>query len=152
MPKIIDQAIKKALVPLIERVVKSEGTIESYNVRLDDLTTRSEAREEAEGSFGALDAMQYKITTLRVEVVQFQSMDNSMLWGNVSLPDSLSTMAKMPSVMPSFSEHPKVTLHVESVDADESERDEDDLAKDEVTDYDRSLTLLICLGGLFERY
>jgi len=130
MPKIIDQAIKKALAPLIERVVKFEGTIESHNVRLDDLTTRLEAREEVEGSFGALDAMQYKITTLRVEVVQFQSMDISMLWGDVSLPDAPSPMAKMLSVMPSFSEHPEVTLHVEYVDADEIERDDDDLAKE----------------------
>ncbi|WMV24614.1 hypothetical protein MTR67_017999 [Solanum verrucosum] len=68
-PKIIDQAIEKALSLFIYRVVKCEGFIEIDNVMLDNLTTRLEVKEKEEGSSGALDTMKDELATLQTEMV-----------------------------------------------------------------------------------
>ncbi|KAH0650700.1 hypothetical protein KY284_030612 [Solanum tuberosum] len=93
-PKLIEQTIKKALVPLVERMVKCEGTIKSHNVRLNDLTARLEAWEMVECISGALDTMRDELATLRVEVVLLQSTYISMLWGDVPLLDTPVPMSE----------------------------------------------------------
>ncbi|KAH0709419.1 hypothetical protein KY284_010846 [Solanum tuberosum] len=129
MPRLIDHAIKKALPHFIEYMVKCDGTIESHIVRLDDLTTRLEAREKGQGSSGALDSMRDKIATLRAEVVQLPSMNISMIWVDGPLQDAPAPMPKMPSVVPPSSDQPDIAMHVWSVDADKNERADDDLAE-----------------------
>ncbi|KAH0647666.1 hypothetical protein KY285_032914 [Solanum tuberosum] len=83
IPKIICRAIEKALTPLIDR----------------EWSTILEAQEKVKGSSGTLDTLRDQLATLQAEVVQFQSMGISMLWGDAPLPDAPSSMPVMSSIM-----------------------------------------------------
>uniref|UniRef100_M1DNJ8 Integrase core domain containing protein n=1 Tax=Solanum tuberosum TaxID=4113 RepID=M1DNJ8_SOLTU len=121
IPKLIDQAIQEHLAHLTKLVVKCEWDIESHTLRLDDLSTRIEAQEKAKGSFGALETMRAEIAALRAEVVQLQPTDISMLWGKFPLPDVLVY-------------EPEVDVHNEIVAEDKSERTEEELVEETLTE------------------
>lgn len=53
---------------LRDRVTRCEGLIESYRVRLDNLTTRLEAREKGEGNSGVLDTIRGELDTMHEDV------------------------------------------------------------------------------------
>uniref|UniRef100_M1DMX0 Polyprotein protein n=1 Tax=Solanum tuberosum TaxID=4113 RepID=M1DMX0_SOLTU len=96
--------------------------IEIHTLRLYDLIARIDAEEKAGSSSSAIDTLRNEIATLRAEVVQLQSADISMLWGEVPL----SYVPEMPSVVPSS------TMHEDDVDDefvvdDASERGEEEL-------------------------
>lgn len=70
---------------------------ESHGERLDNLTARLEAQEEAKGSSGAVHTMRDKLVTLQAEVTQFQSIGISLLLGDVPLPNVPTSLQEMPS-------------------------------------------------------
>ncbi|KAH0702075.1 hypothetical protein KY285_016353 [Solanum tuberosum] len=107
--------------PLAHKMIYQMGS-------LARLANARVAQEMAEGSSGTLDTMRDEVATLRVEVVQLQSTDISMLWGEVPLPYAPVPMPEMLSLVPPSSEQPKVSMHVYSIDVDESEKADDDLA------------------------
>lgn len=78
-------------------MVKCEGLVEIHT--LDDPTAILEAQEKVKGSSGTLDTLRDQLATLQAEVVQFQSMGISMLWGDAPLPDAPSSMPVMTSIM-----------------------------------------------------
>uniref|UniRef100_M1D9U6 Polyprotein protein n=1 Tax=Solanum tuberosum TaxID=4113 RepID=M1D9U6_SOLTU len=57
MSSLIDQTFEKDLAQLTVRLTQCEASIESYGVRLDNLTARLEAWEKAEGSSEVLYTM-----------------------------------------------------------------------------------------------
>uniref|UniRef100_M1DQN7 Uncharacterized protein n=1 Tax=Solanum tuberosum TaxID=4113 RepID=M1DQN7_SOLTU len=81
-------------------------------------------------SFGALETIRVDISTLRAEVVQLQSTDISMIWGEVLFLDTPTHVPEMPSVALFSSEQPEVVVNVETKVEDESEREDEELAEE----------------------
>uniref|UniRef100_M1DYR6 Polyprotein protein n=1 Tax=Solanum tuberosum TaxID=4113 RepID=M1DYR6_SOLTU len=124
-------AIKNALGPLTERVVRCEKTIEGHTQRLEDLTMRITLLENTEGSSSALDTLRTEVSALGAEVVQIQLMDISKLWGDVSLSSVAPPTLELPSATPSSSV-PEVAVDVDAEDEElAKETDEEGLMEDE---------------------
>ncbi|WMV32550.1 hypothetical protein MTR67_025935 [Solanum verrucosum] len=95
------------------------STWASYKERLDNLTTRMEAREKTQGSSVELNAMRGHISTLRIDVDQLRSIDISILWGEVP---SLDTPKFVPTSKPRVkSPSGVVEQHVDAIDNDVEE-------------------------------
>uniref|UniRef100_M1DS15 Polyprotein protein n=1 Tax=Solanum tuberosum TaxID=4113 RepID=M1DS15_SOLTU len=89
-------------------------------------------KKEAKGSSGALDTIGDELATLQTEVTQFQSMDISLLLGDVHLPNLPTSMQENPSTKHLPIEKLEVAT---SVDDNYVERDKDEL--DQQTDKEK---------------
>ncbi|KAK6803134.1 hypothetical protein RDI58_000918 [Solanum bulbocastanum] len=120
LAKLLETTNENILSPLRYRLTRCEGFIESYGVRLDNLTAT---------------LMRGQLYALRENVDQLRFIDKSMLWGNVPLPDAPASMPPaIPRSEPSQSVQPnRVAEKVEDVfndDIDEDESAHDYFAKE----------------------
>ena len=76
------------LAYMFERMIKSEGTVMSYPMKLNDLNVRVEAQKNVRGSFTDVNTLTVEVDTLQNELIQIQFVDISTHWGEVSLPNA----------------------------------------------------------------
>ncbi|XP_049372825.1 uncharacterized protein LOC125837795 [Solanum verrucosum] len=96
--KLLERSIERDVALLRDRLTQCEPFIESYGVRLDNLTATLEVRAKAKGRSEVIATMRGEIGTLRADVDQLRSTDISMLWGEVPLHDvSMSIPSTMPN-------------------------------------------------------